>query len=184
MSKHLIWLVLTMSLSTLSFADDGGWVSKDKRDYVAPDVRAVTNVRYSSTCGECHFAYQPGLLPMRSWQALIDHMPWHFGESLELEEGELKNLRRYLSLSSADRSGYRRSVKIAISVPDKDTPLRITELPHIIKEHGKGGVNLANAAEKMGGFGKCDSCHTRAVGGFYNEDEVVLPLEALAKEAH
>ncbi|MCB1734930.1 MAG: hypothetical protein H6981_10985 [Gammaproteobacteria bacterium] len=167
--------VLILSSSS-TLADDGGWIPREQRDTAAPDVAIVTNPEYRTACGECHLAYQPGLLPARSWQQITEHLPWHFGNSLNIEPEILERLKRYLELAAADRNGYLRSIKIMIDVPEDTTPLRISELTHVRVEHAKSEISVEKAAERVGGLHRCEGCHTRAESGFYNEHEVVMPL--------
>ena len=76
-ARHIICaisLFLTLSLIIDAFADDDRYRKRhryreglnkaddddhDRNDYLKP----VTNQAYKETCGECHFAYQPELLP-------------------------------------------------------------------------------------------------------------------------
>ncbi|HPQ24397.1 MAG TPA: cytochrome C, partial [Gammaproteobacteria bacterium] len=53
----------------------------------APGVAPVDNPLYLQECGSCHFAYQPGLLPARSWNNLMGGLENHFGENAELPAG-------------------------------------------------------------------------------------------------
>jgi hypothetical protein len=39
----------------------------DRNDYLKP----VTNQTYEETCGDCHFGYQPELLPSASWLKIV-----------------------------------------------------------------------------------------------------------------
>ena len=157
-------------------ADDGGWTPRHTRDEAAPDVAAVTNPEYRSVCGACHLAYPPGFLPARSWRQITTLLPWHFGRELDLDAGKLERLQRYLELAAADRSGHVRSIKIMISIPTAEAPLRISELSHVRVEHAKAQAPIDAAAAKVGGLHRCEGCHTRAESGYFNEDEVVMPL--------
>lgn len=169
-------LIAGCLLSNAVLADDGGWIPREQRDTAAPDVAAVTNPEYRTACGECHLAYQPGLLPARSWQQITAHLPWHFGQTLTIDPELLARLQRYLELAAADRNGYLRSIKIMIDTPEDLTPLRISELSHVRVEHAKSEVPVDEAAVRVGGLHRCEGCHTRAEAGFYNEHEVVLPM--------
>ena len=51
----------------------GSWLINFER---TKEVKPVTDKRYLKECGECHFAYQPGLLPARS--RYRRGRPWHF----------------------------------------------------------------------------------------------------------
>ncbi|RME83879.1 MAG: hypothetical protein D6771_05205 [Zetaproteobacteria bacterium] len=57
-------------------------------------VKPLKDRTYQEACGECHFAYFPGLLPARSWKRLMEpkNLENHFGENAELDEED----RRYI----------------------------------------------------------------------------------------
>jgi hypothetical protein len=44
-------------------------------------VPPVTHAATLKECGECHMAYQPGLLPAASWNRIMDGLADHFGEN-------------------------------------------------------------------------------------------------------
>ncbi len=46
---------------------DWGWDFFSKKG-----VTPVNDKLYLEECGACHFPYQPGLLPMRSWQKILN----------------------------------------------------------------------------------------------------------------
>ena len=56
---------------------------------------AVTDAKYQSECGACHFAYLPGMLPARSWDALLTKSNEHFGETLSLDPENLRHIRDF-----------------------------------------------------------------------------------------
>lgn len=175
------WLFRTLGCtlflaSVPALADDGGWIPAEKRTQAAPDVAAVSNGEYKTVCGSCHFVYQPGLLPSRSWNTLMDRLNNHFGEDVSLESDQARRLKRYLALNASDRSGYLRSIRFTIATPDSVTPLRITTSAYFLTEHLEDEPDLPVIAKKVGGMGNCGGCHTRGSSGFYNEDEIVLPL--------
>ena len=45
----------------------------------------MTNQTYKETCAECHFAYQPELLPSVSWLKILNQLDDHFGEEVEAD---------------------------------------------------------------------------------------------------
>ncbi|MEO8565143.1 MAG: cytochrome C [Betaproteobacteria bacterium] len=89
----------------------------------------VTDAKYQSECGACHFAYLPGMLPARSWDALLTKSNEHFGETLSLDPESLRHIRNFLTTNAADRRDFRGSEVILRRLPDQSTPLRITNLP-------------------------------------------------------
>jgi hypothetical protein len=45
----------------------------------------VTNKTHRETCGACHLAYPPMLLPASSWKKIVTNMKQHNGQTVELE---------------------------------------------------------------------------------------------------
>jgi len=140
-----------------------------------PGVKPVNNPMYLSECGSCHFPYQPGLLPARSWSRVMDGLDNHFGENAELPTEDNRAIRDYLLNNSADGSQYKRSVKIMNSLRSGDTPLRISETPYFIKKHDELTVDMVKNNPKVGSFSKCEACHTQAASGSFSEREIQIP---------
>jgi hypothetical protein len=135
----------------------------------------ATDPAYGKECGSCHFAYLPGMLPARSWHAIVNAKN-HFGETLSLPPDTAKHIEEFLVANAADRSAYRGSELMLWDVDAKAVPSRITTLPlmwqrhvtirHLMKETNRVKVNtLAN----------CDSCHENASSGSFAYDHIVVP---------
>jgi len=133
----------------------------------------VTNEIYKTNCGSCHFAYQPGLLPVRSWMKIIDTPGGHAGGDLSLDNKTKTVIKEYLDQNSADKSHAKRSRKILASI-GSDTPTRISEIPYIREKHHKikQDVFLRKA---VGSRGNCIACHKTAESGDYDDDNVTIP---------
>lgn len=164
-----VWIIAGAALmsSTLAHAD-GFW----RR---GPDVAPANNPQYQSECGACHMAYQPGLLPARSWQRLMGDLANHFGDDASLSDQTRKALTDYLTLNAADRSDYRRSQKIMQTLDATDAPLRITETPYIRHKHGEIPARYITGNPKVGSLSNCAACHSTAAKGDYNEHGVHIP---------
>jgi len=139
------------------------------------DVAPVKNVLYKEECGSCHFAYQPGLLPSRSWKKMMGDLENHFKENAELDKETQTVLTKYLVANSADNSNYKRSRKIMNSLNNNSTPLRITKTPYFIRKHDEIPRRLVKDNPKLGSFSKCAACHVNAEKGSYEEDDVRIP---------
>ncbi len=167
-----------LGMSGTTFADDddkgGGFMSRwfggNK-----PGVAPVTNPQYLEECGSCHFPYQPGLLPARSWTRIMATLDNHFGENAELPAEDARMIKDYLLKNSADGSGYKRSVKIMNSLRSGDTPLRISKTPYFLKKHGELRPEMVVSNPKVGSFSNCSACHTQAAKGSFSEKEILIP---------
>lgn len=171
----LILTVVALLIPPHTVADTGGmgvWFTPKR----LKEVDRVTNANYATECGECHFAYQPGLLPARSWKKLLDTeaMGDHFGDNAELGEEVRIEIEKYAIANAADESNYKRSRKIMASLPDKSTPLRITEVPYIKEKHSKIPKELITGNPLVKSLSNCNMCHTRADKGIYDDDTVFI----------
>ncbi len=164
----LIFILLILS-SYVTLADDDSSSSKK------PGVAPVNNANYAEECGACHFAYQPGLLPSSSWKKLMTGLEDHFGENAELETEEQQVLTDYLTKQAAEFSSYKRSTKIIRSLIKDKTPLRITEIPYIIKKHDELTSVMVTGNPEVKSLSYCDNCHTKAITGSYTEDDIIVP---------
>ncbi|GAB6043346.1 diheme cytochrome c [Endothiovibrio diazotrophicus] len=152
---------------------EGGWRSLFGE--AALDVAPADNPSYLNECGACHFAYQPGLLPARSWEKLMGNLTDHFGDSAELEPAVNQALTAYLVANAADHSDYRRSVGINGSLRADQTPLRITETPYFQRKHHEVPPRLVKENPEVNSWSNCSACHQNAALGSYNEHEVRIP---------
>jgi len=140
-------------------------------------VAPVNNAKYESECGSCHFAYQPGLLPSRSWRKLMEpgELEDHFGDNAEMEEGERLAILDFLVKHAAETSWYKRSTKINRSVRRDERPLRITETRYIKRKHEDIQRKMIQDNPKVRSLSYCNNCHMRAADGVYDDDTVRIP---------
>lgn len=170
MKTHLLTITIVGGLLVVA----GQGVLGDQEGRGA-DVAPVTNDLYREECGACHFAYQPGLLPERSWRRLLVGLDDHFGDNAELLPEEGRAIIDYLVSNAADTSGHKRSVRIMSSLQSQDTPLRITETPYIQHKHRKLPARAIVENPWIKSLSACNSCHTRADKGDFDDDEVEIP---------
>lgn len=137
-------------------------------------VEPVHNQQYADECGSCHFAYQPGLLPERSWRKLMANLNDHFGENAELADEERQALTDYLVSKAGDHSNARRSKKLMRSISAGDTPLRITKIPYFQREH-REVPGRALEHKDVGSLSHCQACHRTADRGDFEERNIDIP---------
>lgn len=141
------------------------------------EIVPVDNKQYKEECGSCHFAYQPGLLPGKSWEKLLnnDALKQHFGESAELDQETLKVIHDYAIANAADKSFHKRSRKIAQSTEKVDAPIRITEVTYIKRKHHEIPEKMIKGNKDVKSLSYCDTCHTQAGKGVFDSDTVKIP---------
>lgn len=133
----------------------------------------VSNPAYGETCGACHFAYQPALLPSGSWEKILTGLDDHFGVTVDVDSKAREGIRDYLLANSAEKSSAKRARKIMRSLGG-DTPMRITDISYIREKHHDISLDVF-ARKSVGGFSNCVACHTTPEKGIYDDDHVVIP---------
>lgn len=171
----LVFVSLTVLSVKITLGDDDHHYDRYALFERQPGVAPVNNKLYQQECSSCHFAYPPGLLPAKSWQAIMSRLDDHFGENAELAQTDRTAIENYLVGNSADKSNLRRSKRIMRSVSASDVPLRITELRYFKREHGEIPARLVKDNPKVGSFSQCDRCHQDAQKGFFSEHKIKIP---------
>ena len=138
-------------------------------------LKPVDNPTYKEICGDCHFAYQPELLPSGSWEKILAGLADHFGEEVEIDQESEKIISEYLKRNSAEYSSAKRAAKIMRSLRGQ-TPMRITYVPYIRHKHEDDDIPAdAFTRKSVGSMSNCNACHTTAENGIYDDDYVVIP---------
>ena len=167
--RYIFTLILIFSFSFSS--DDYGFNFFSKSG-----VKHVDNELYENECSACHFAYQPGLLPSKSWELVMNNLENHFGSDASVDEEDFDILYKYIMDNSAQKSmNYKRSRKIAASMSYTTKPInRITNTPYIVRKHDEIPSRLIEQEEVKGLF-NCTACHTTAKKGIYKERDIMIP---------
>ena len=150
----------------LAFAAAPVFADSDEGEEGEGGFRAVTamNAATQTECGSCHIAYPPGFLPTRSWTAIMAGLDDHFGENATLDAATRTEIETFLTANAADAQGGwgRRD-----PAPGA-TPLRISELPWFVREHGREVSDRMKAKAKS--MSNCAACHQGAAQGIYEDD--------------
>ena len=157
MRLHLIGLAIAASLAAMPAVAAG------------PAAATGPEAALTKECGACHMVFPASQLPARSWVAVMAGLKDHFGENATLDAAANKVILDLLTAGAADAAGGNRHVMRGLSADQ--APLRITELPSWIREHGKGRVSAAALAKaKAKSASDCVACHAGAAQGRF-EDE-------------
>ena len=181
--KPIIWISLCLFgilLPVFVAADDHGARKRQrerKRDGLKhqPElcVAPVTDPTYRETCGACHFAYQPGLLPSRSWVAILAQLDEHFGDPVDVEPESKATIGRYLLANAAEYSSGECAAKILRSAKrTNSSPGDRGPLLHPQASRGSPGCSQAGVHR----FSVQLHCLPQtAEQGTYDDDQVVIP---------
>jgi hypothetical protein len=159
--KMLRFLIAASAIVTLAAAAQA--VADDRFPPISSEV-----VR--SECGDCHIAYQPQMLPQRSWRKLMDALPKHFDEELSFDEETKQHLLRYLLDNAADKSEVDAARKFLRELSAGDTPIRITDTPRWKDKHHELPKSFWSDP-RVAAKGDCAVCHTEAARGLYDDDD-------------
>lgn len=189
MKRQLIWGLVPLCLVLLTgagmvMADRDGYGDDDDDErgffsrWMKPD-RVAYNTQhsqlYQEECGSCHFPFQPGFLPAESWQAIMQGLEDHFGENAELSDAASQQITEFLLSNSAGKVDREIPNKVNWSLRYTPKPERITETAFFRHEHREIPPRLLQQEGNELSFANCDSCHTRALQGSYNEHEIRIP---------
>lgn len=139
------------------------------KHYLTP----ANSTTYIEECGNCHFPYQPGLLPSGSWEKIIAGLDDHFEEEIDIDTKSKNIISGYLIANSAEKSSAKIAIKIMRSLGNR-TPIRITEIPYILEKHDEVDPNVFKN-QSIGSLSNCQACHTTVEKGIYEDDHVVIP---------
>jgi len=139
-------------------------------------VSPANDPLYKAECASCHFAYQPGLLPSKSWKKMMQakELENHFGTDASLEEEDRVALAKYLEKNASDKVKSRLGQKIARSIPKNSTLLAISKTKYFQHEHDEIPKRLIEQKE-VKSIANCIACHTTADKGFYGERDIKIP---------
>lgn len=142
----------------------------NRRSRILPPI---TNAAYRENCGSCHFPYQPDLLPHQSWSLIMGGLDNHFGQSLAIDKEDRQTIKYYLQERAAQFSPSRLSRRLVRSL-EEETPLRISQVPYIRREHRRL-IDRYPAVTTKTPLSDCSTCHYAAEEGVYDDDYVLLP---------
>ncbi|OIQ85053.1 dihem cytochrome c [mine drainage metagenome] len=173
MKKWLQFLVLITSITSTSALLASGGIGEGSEGR-SSQMPPVMNAKWKAECSGCHMLYHPGLLPERSWKAVMAGLDKHFGESAGLDAATRDEITSFLVLNSADKSANRRSSRINQSIPTNSTPLRVSETRYFISKHDEISASTFKR-KSVGSSANCIACHRGAEKGDFSESQVRIP---------
>lgn len=142
------------------------------------DVGPNASPAYEKECGSCHFAYQPGWLPERSWRHIMASLSRHFGENAEIAASSRDAITAYLAAGAADRAANVRSREIMEAIGPGETPTSITRVLYVGGIHG-GFLDPAFRGEPaVKTLAQCPACHQQAERGWFSPVSYTVTDEA------
>jgi len=153
-----------MKIALLALAASLG---AEAAQYVRRDVFRNNNATYEKECGSCHFPYQAGWLPERSWRALMSSLANHFGENAELKVSQRQEVLNYLVANSAERASSMRSHEMLEVIKPGETPTSITKVLYVGGIHGGFLDPNFKGKPQVKTLANCATCHQKAERGWF-----------------
>jgi len=175
LTLKLTLTALALSASSLLLAGDSDRNGfENSRFFAASESSTPRAQLYKKECGSCHMAYQPELLPRRSWDQAMKELDNHFGTDATLAPEDAKEIAAYLGENAADvRGAEKHMARIAASVSPAE-PTRISASSYFVREHRKMPERFVTQ-EAVKSFSNCNACHTKAEAGSYRERDIMIP---------
>lgn len=132
------------------------------------DVGSSDSPVYEKECGSCHFPYQAGWLPERSWRKLMSSLSNHFGENAEINPAARDTVLAYLTTHAADHATNARSREIMSVIKPGETPISLTRVLYVGGIHG-GFLDPSFAGKpEAKTLAQCPLCHQKAQRGWFS----------------
>lgn len=144
--------------------------------------RLPDNATWRAECGACHLAFQPGMLPARSWRRMLAQQNDHFGEDLFLGKATLATLEAFLTANAAERQATEAAWYVNHTTPSEATPLRITRTPYWQHKHASLPDDVW-ARDGVYGKSDCAACHLDAAAGTFRDGAMQVPHPTPAQHA-
>lgn len=144
-----------------------GLAPADAAAQLRMDVGPNTDATYVKECGSCHFAYQPGWLPERSWRSLMGSLSSHFGENATISASNHQSVLNYLVAGAADRVGNTRSREIMTAIKPGEAPTSITKVLYVGGIHGGFLDPAFEGKPKVKTLAHCPACHLKSDRGWF-----------------
>jgi hypothetical protein len=109
------------------------------------------------------------MLPARSWTAIMEGLPNHFGENADLDAAKKREILDWLTAHAGDARGSNGHYLRGLA--KSEAPLRITETPYWVREHRKEVRESDYADPKVKSKANCVACHKDAAKGVFEDDD-------------
>lgn len=181
---HLIGATIITVVIAYVIATFGGYLTATREKPYLPfkGAQLVMNDLWNKSCSECHLAFHPGLLPIRSWARLMVQQSDHFGEDLALDEATITELLVYARENSADLEWSEAAWRMNSNISATETPLRITEVRYWKRKHKEMGDEIWQRKE-IKSKANCGACHLDAKQGAFEDANMRIPGESLKFDA-
>ena len=152
------------------------------KDYNKETQKAASEIKHASwelykeECGACHFEFSANLLPMRSWDKVMQmsELEEHFGDDASIEEEDRILILQFLVEQSIETSKSEVSFYLNQEIAADQQPIRFSETDWWKGKH-KSIEEKIFKREKIGSKLNCGACHKAAQYGSYADRDIHIP---------
>ncbi len=176
--NHLIGATIVAVVAAYVIATFGGYLTATQEKPYLPfqGPQLVMNNLWNESCSECHLAFHPSLLPIRSWEKLMAGQSDHFGDDLALDEETVAELLKYAREHSADLEQTEAAWRMNSNISASETPLRITEVSYWKRKHEEIDDSVWKRSE-IKNKANCGACHLDAKQSTFEDADMRIPGE-------
>ena len=175
---RLVGAAIIAVVAAYVVATFGGYLTATKEQPYLPfqGPHLVMNNPWAEACSECHLAFHPSLLPLRSWQQILKQQADHFGDDLALDGDTVNELLAYAQKNSADLEQTEPAWRMNSNIPSSETPLRITDVSYWERKHEEIDTEVWKRNE-IKNKANCGACHFDAKQGTFEDADMRIPGE-------
>lgn len=175
---RLLGATIVTVVAAYVIATFGGYLTATQEKPYLPvrGAQLAMNDLWNESCGECHLAFHPSLLPMRSWERLMAGQEDHFGDDLALDQESVTGLLDYARENSSDLEQTEAAWRMNSNIAASETPLRITEVSYWKHKHEEIDAQVWKRNE-IKNKANCGACHLDAKQGNFEDADMRIPGE-------
>jgi cytochrome b len=180
---HLLGATIITVVAAYVIATFGGYLTATQEKPYLPfkGPELAMNDPWTESCSECHLAFHPSLLPIRSWEKLMAGQSDHFGDDLALDDATITELLTYARQNSADLEKSEPAWRMNSNIAASETPLRITEVGYWKDKHEEIDDQVWKRSE-IKSKANCGACHLDAKQGTFEDADMRIPGETAFDE--
>jgi hypothetical protein len=157
----------------LAYLGASGWLGGYRELLAGPKPPANIPATWKRECSDCHLAYAPALLPLRSWERMLNEQAAHFGEDLSLTGTKLRQLAAEAAAAQSP-PGWA-AWKLNHSVAPGQSPQRFSDIGFWRHAH-RDLTDTSFRPPVSAGKHDCEACHRDAASGIFHPRMIQKPV--------
>jgi len=135
--------------------------------YAGSPFPQISDPVVRAECSDCHMLYQPEMLTVEAWTAMISDLSNHFGEDATLPAETVKLVLNAHVAQAADVSTHRQAKRFIKGADANKVPMRILDTARFHDKHERVLPEVFKR-KNVGNKSNCKGCHLKADKGDYD----------------